>query len=252
MHFVGHYFHYDSKFWQTLKALWFSPGKLTIAYWNQQRMRYLPPISLYIFISAVYFIGFYSSFHKDKTNTIHINRGHGVSFTNSIRNTVDSLDDNMSEDTTQQSAFSAFITKKMDKVVKEYGGLENFFSEKVFHDVPKVFFLMIPLMALVLRILFLRKKGIYFVHHAVFSLHYHSFWFSIFFLSAINRIHGTVDALRFILFLVAFIYMIVALRRVYNTGVAKAIIYSILISISYAIFFVFAFLAYFLTYVAIA
>ena len=53
VHFVGHYFHYDSKFWQTLKDLVKHPGKLTVAYWEKKRARYLPPISLYIFVRCV-------------------------------------------------------------------------------------------------------------------------------------------------------------------------------------------------------
>jgi hypothetical protein len=69
-HFFAHYFHYDSKFWMTLKALWFSPGKLTIAYWNKQRMRYIPPISLYIFVSAVFFLVSFSVGERKE--------GHGI------------------------------------------------------------------------------------------------------------------------------------------------------------------------------
>jgi hypothetical protein len=55
MHFAGHYLHYDSKFWQTLNTLWFKPGLLTTAYWEEKRMRYIPPMSLYIFVSFIYF-----------------------------------------------------------------------------------------------------------------------------------------------------------------------------------------------------
>src|SRR5690349_6105601 len=63
MHFVGHYFHYDSKFWKTLVTLWFKPGVLTQAYLQKQRMRFIPPISLYIFITAVFFLVMFSVKH---------------------------------------------------------------------------------------------------------------------------------------------------------------------------------------------
>ena len=42
-HFTAHYFHYDSKFWKTIKALIFSPGTLTLAYQQKKRQRYIPP-----------------------------------------------------------------------------------------------------------------------------------------------------------------------------------------------------------------
>jgi hypothetical protein len=67
-HFVGHYFHYDSKFWVTLKTLCFYPGKLTLAYHNHQRMKYIPPVNLYIFVSVVFFLFFSKSFDIRTTN----------------------------------------------------------------------------------------------------------------------------------------------------------------------------------------
>ena len=59
-HFVGHsiahYFHFESKFWQTLVPLLTKPGQLTLDYLAGKRARYIHPVSLYIFISIVYFL----------------------------------------------------------------------------------------------------------------------------------------------------------------------------------------------------
>jgi len=55
-HFVEHYFHYDSKFWKTLKTLLFYPGKLTLEYRAKRRQRYISPISLYIFVTVIFFL----------------------------------------------------------------------------------------------------------------------------------------------------------------------------------------------------
>lgn len=55
-HSVGHYFHFDSKFFHTLIPLMTKPGQITLDYLAGKRARYIHPVSLYIFVSIVYFI----------------------------------------------------------------------------------------------------------------------------------------------------------------------------------------------------
>ncbi|WP_219222611.1 DUF3667 domain-containing protein [Pedobacter antarcticus] len=55
-HSIGHYFHFDSKFFQTLVPLLTQPGQVTLDYLAGKRARYIHPVSLYIFVSIVYFI----------------------------------------------------------------------------------------------------------------------------------------------------------------------------------------------------
>lgn len=55
-HSVGHYFHFDSKFFHTMVPLLTRPGQLTLDYLAGKRARYIHPVSLYIFVSIVYFL----------------------------------------------------------------------------------------------------------------------------------------------------------------------------------------------------
>lgn len=55
-HSIGHYFHFDSKFFHTLVPLLTKPGQLTLDYIAGKRARYIHPVSLYIFVSIVYFL----------------------------------------------------------------------------------------------------------------------------------------------------------------------------------------------------
>lgn len=55
-HSVSHYFHFDSKFFHTLKPLLARPGQLTLDYMAGKRTRYLHPVSMYIFVSIIYFL----------------------------------------------------------------------------------------------------------------------------------------------------------------------------------------------------
>ncbi|RKR83128.1 uncharacterized protein DUF3667 [Mucilaginibacter gracilis] len=55
-HSISHYFHFDEKFFATLKPLLTQPGFLTQQYLEGRRTRFLHPVSMYIFVSIVYFI----------------------------------------------------------------------------------------------------------------------------------------------------------------------------------------------------
>jgi len=55
-HSIAHYFHFESKFFQTLVPLLTKPGQLTLDYLAGKRARYIHPVSLYIFVSIVYFL----------------------------------------------------------------------------------------------------------------------------------------------------------------------------------------------------
>ncbi|OQP60408.1 hypothetical protein A3860_34075 [Niastella vici] len=64
---ISHFFyditHYDGKFFSTTKFLITRPGFLPNEYIEGRRARYLHPIRLYVFSSALFFLCFYSMFH---------------------------------------------------------------------------------------------------------------------------------------------------------------------------------------------
>lgn len=47
---------WDSRFWRTLWPLLAKPGKLTVAYLEGQRMRYSPPLRMYLITSLLFFL----------------------------------------------------------------------------------------------------------------------------------------------------------------------------------------------------
>lgn len=59
-HFVYDIFHFDGKFFETLRFLFFRPGTISKEYVMGKRMRYLDPIRMYLFTSAVFFLVFFS------------------------------------------------------------------------------------------------------------------------------------------------------------------------------------------------
>lgn len=71
-HMVTHFFyditHFDGSFFVTLKDLLFKPGFLSREYMLGRRKKYLHPVRMYVFTSAVFFLVFFSVFHLSETN----------------------------------------------------------------------------------------------------------------------------------------------------------------------------------------
>jgi len=59
-HFIYDIFHFDGKFFETLRPLLFQPGLVARQYKEGKRIRFLDPIRMYLFTSAVFFIVFFS------------------------------------------------------------------------------------------------------------------------------------------------------------------------------------------------
>ncbi len=72
-HLVADIFHYDSKFFTTLKYLIFRPGFLTKEYLKGKRASYLHPIKMYVFTSAIFFILFFTFFQHTTDDSIEDN-----------------------------------------------------------------------------------------------------------------------------------------------------------------------------------
>lgn len=50
------FYSFDTKLWNTVKASFSKPGKITLEYLEGKRARYVPPLKFYLFISFVFFL----------------------------------------------------------------------------------------------------------------------------------------------------------------------------------------------------
>ena len=70
-HMVTHFFyditHFDGSFFITLKDLLFKPGFLSREYMLGRRKKYLHPVRMYVFTSAVFFLVFFSLFQVSES-----------------------------------------------------------------------------------------------------------------------------------------------------------------------------------------
>jgi len=114
-HFFYDIFHYDGKFLSTLKTLLFRPGLLTREYVRGRRMRYLHPIRMYIFTSAVFFIIFISFIVGDKMYDIDVNQLTSAQ-NSAINKSIDRLKDSIAN--TNDPEKKAALQQSIDALQK--------------------------------------------------------------------------------------------------------------------------------------
>lgn len=282
-HAFAHYWHFDSKFLNTLGPLLFKPGFLTNEFIAGKRVRYVHPVQLYFFLSIIFFILFgtmgsnqinmtlesVSSLTPDSLSTaidqvkmdIEANDTAAALKLDSLSKVLSPVISNMlASDSMAKITSVTTIADSEDiaaplelsftnlpSTVKEYedsinrlplevqpGSIQKGFdrmfirlssmdkkeiikrfSDNTIHNLPKLLFVLIPIFALILKLTFIRKR-IYFVDHAVFTLHYHAFAFLFMLLLLIIYLTtGYVLPANWLL-LVLLVYLYFAMKKFYK------------------------------------
>ncbi len=168
--FLGDYFTFDSLIIRSVRPLLFNPGFLTQEFIVGRRVRYIPPLRMFIFISIVFFLVL-----GPVEQTIELERSEEAKF------------------------------------------LDAFFNIWF----PRLFFLLLPLFALFLYVFF-RKPGRFYLTHFIFSVHFHAFIFVLLTIMVvlIDYIFPSSIFLSqwsfIITILLLEIYLLFALKRVYD------------------------------------
>jgi len=199
--------HLDGRLWQSLYILLSKPGRLTKEYFAERRARYLPPVRLYLVLSVLFF-GFGLA-APEKSN---------VPLTAESRDATTPLaaapNEAAPEGATEAGKTSAANKKSRksssgifncDDIYTSIPGMQNSlrrscarnpesYRESLRHGIvanfPKMMFLLVPMMALVMLILYWRPRR-YYVEHLVFFIHCHA---AIFLLLLIQALLGWVAA----------------------------------------------------------
>ena len=185
-------FSLDNKVLRTVYSLVFRPGKLTKEYIEGHIVRYVVPGKLFWFVSILFFavvvsqIRFGNNLEPASESFVSIN--------------IDASANNATPETesyeAQRARFSTYA--------------------------PYTTFAMIPLFALVLMLFFhRRKKGILYVDHLIFSIHYHTFvflfWAVALLLTTIFPMLWNIYGIAISVFLIIpLFYLIMALYTVYR------------------------------------
>lgn len=112
----------------------------------------------------------------------------------------------------------------------------NAIGETLLHKLPQMLFVSLPLLALLLKLLYIRRKEFYYVSHGIFSLHLYIFIFIallfIFGLSKMNEsFHwGIITFLKGLIIVFIFFYAYKAMRNFYQQRRGKTIVKFALLS----------------------
>jgi hypothetical protein len=261
-HFAGDYFHYDSKFWITMKTLFLKPGVATLEYNAGKRAKFLSPVQLYIFITTVFFIAAFSVSSEDKTSAVRIEqetasdtgvvipakvlqytadtatkrkKSDGLAPREKTLAAYDSVQKSLPAD--QRDGY--FVNRVRRNSYHHTGDL----TEELLHHLPKIFFLLLPLFALWLSLLF-RKDKLYYVDHLVFAIHFHSVCFALLLVNILLVNIFTNELFNNMLSAVSLagipVYLFFSLRKVYSSSVVRVLMKMVLLVLLYFIGFLFS------------
>ena len=298
-HLVSHFFqditHFDGKFFTSLKDLILKPGFLSKEYMIGRRVRYLNPIRMYLFTSAIFFLIFFSLYTvnekslnldtviKGKTLT-EINKMDSAKFSEFTKkfNKGKPMSRKEFEATIDSNAFNIAPGKYRSK--KEYDSLlkagvkkhnwverqlvyknlelkEKYGSNpklilvalinRFMHSLPQMLFVMLPLFALILKLVYIRRKQFYYVDHVIFTIHLYIFIFLVMLVTfGISKLRSLLhwDWLGFIIAIFVlgiFFYFYKALRKFYKQRRAKTILKYFILLILFFVTTLFMFTVFF-------
>ena len=243
-------FTWDSRFWRTLSALILRPGLLTADFIAGRRARYVPPFRLYLIISFLTFLTMSVGSQID-TFTAEVN-GESAPLI-----TIDTGEETVSADNgnTVQIGIAdegspqwlKDLEARMESNASRLDGESSSFIEELLNYLPQLMFLMLPLFALVIQLLYL-FSGYHYLQHLVFGLNFHSFAYIMYLLGqALALFTQSLDG---IILLALLLYLPLSLRRVYGSSLAGALTKSVAITLIYGFLLVIGFA--FISMVALA
>lgn len=219
--FIGHYVALEGKLWKSLLLLLFRPGQLTLEYINGRRVRYIQPLRLYLTFSLIFFAVAKYSGHDEVPAAA--GQGHPPAAaqgkvekngdlvredepgeisegTEGLRKSIGSINEHWGK---QADRFASMSPEERDKVMRTAFG----------SYVPYAVFLMMPLFAFYLKVLYL-GSGRRYGEHLLFALHVNAFAFlALTLLMVAPDLFGIVS---FVLWLWLLLYTPIAMRRVYG------------------------------------
>ena len=160
--FLGDLFDLDSRLWLTLKLLFSRPGFLSAEYLAGRRARYIAPLRLYLISSLVFF----SAVATARVRIVQISGS---------ETTADSV---AGAEAARASGVAGDDAPRgpMGAALQVAGAQPDRLNQQFIRALAWVMFILIPVFALLLKGLY-GGRGLLYVHHLVFALHFHAFGF---------------------------------------------------------------------------
>ncbi len=242
--------HADSRLWQTMIALLFRPGFLTREFLDGRRVRYLPPVRLYLVVSVIYFIvaGVHSQFSRPfvpvfssngNSFQYHYAPAAGASGPGAATRTPKRVAAGSGVGLARTPAQTQRSCEKLGTIMGGQGGwLARFgsrvkrgclaattsggaqrLSQSFERNLERAMFLLLPLLALVMKPLYIKPPRHY-VEHLLFLLHNQAFLFVVLGLNVLLEMIGVSGWMAGVVHAATAVYVPIyfylAMRRVYR------------------------------------
>jgi hypothetical protein len=200
--------HADSRLWRTLWPLLAKPGFLTAEFFAGRRVRYLPPFRLYLVISAVFFLIWVGMGGPSPHNEPSAVAAERIAKVESCENA------------NYSGPFSTVIQPRMQSACRAlYLQGPHALTQGYLATVPKAAFILLPVMAAIMKLMYWRPRR-YYVEHLLFFVHSHAFVLLLLALSmaAVGVLEHWIVTwpLTVAVSLYIFYYFYAAMRRVYG------------------------------------
>jgi hypothetical protein len=224
-------FHVDSKFWRTVRTLLLRPGLLTQEYLDGKRNSYSPPFRSYLVISIAYFI--VASVFGAPGSRVMASSGQELTAADCAR---------IAAHPGWALQFVPDLEASCARALSNNGRALTAAMENL---LPKVMFVVLPLVALVQFWIYRRQRPLY-LENLVFVLHFQSFYYlvsaaALLLAAGIGTFAGAQDqigqAFEFAVYLWSLVYLFFAERRVYRARTVKIVLALLAIAVSYMIFY---------------
>lgn len=267
---IDEVFFLESRVWQTLGPLFFRPGLLTMDYLAGRRARYVPPVRLYIVLSVIFFVvvSLTDRLQRDTVDDNASQEANGAAAEIQERERIgssleadaligvidldgDEMPDScaVSDSFADSIPFGAEIREEIlttcNKILADRG---QAFQNALAEDIPLMMIVFLPMLALSMKTLYLLSRR-YYVEHLLFFVHYHAFGFLLMTLLTISdEVAGSLPSLEIVDTLLfsagifyLFVYLFMAMRRVYGQGRLITAVKYIFLSFCYVVFLALSF-----------
>lgn len=237
-------FSIDRSILNTIRPFLFKPGFLTSEYLAGRRKRYMSPVKLYIFLSIVFFFVARMSAIRSDGNSNNFSLDVNNDSTETIVPLDSALIDVLKNDTLFYASDNPNDTIDWDdnEISEKFrGSLLNAAENKETYvagfikNISYALFILMPLFALILQLLYIRRKRFY-VEHLLFSINMHSFALlvlSVVFL--LNMIFKWNNNYANFLVLIIPVYFTIGMKRFYKQGLFKILLKELLLGLIYTV-----------------
>jgi len=246
--FLEHHYGLDHKLGSTLYNLFFKPGFLTQEYISGRIARHVHPFKLYFFASILFFgitLGVATGKERDEKKEAKKEEKDKVEspkLSDAKRDSIEKVvAKNLkesgvsvsigSDEDEDESAFDKVVGKLSEEKLK--GKSQKEIEEMFFHNLSISLLLLMPIFAIILKLLYIRRKQ-YYMSHLVHSIHLHSVFFILLSVGLLwDTFVGGPEITGWV-FLVMLVYLVFSLSRLYKQGIRKSLVKAFMLLFVYS------------------